>query len=334
MKFSIIVPVFNRPQEIDELLESLSHQEYRAFEVIVIEDGSSLKCDAIVNRYRSSFDLQYFFKSNTGPGDSRNFGASKANGDYLVFFDSDCIIPPQYLSRVNRFLMAQPLDAYGGPDKAPDTLTNVQQAINYSMTSFLTTGGIRGHRSKAKSFVPRSFNMGIRKQAFEHSSGFSDLHPGEDPDLIYRLSNLGYTKGLITDAFVYHKRRINFSGFAHQVYKFGLARTILMKRHPASRKWVFYLPTMALIAGIILVVQGIFNPCYWYLIGFGVLVILVDALFQTGNLITSILAIPAVMVQISSYGWGFLKGWWNLLLWKRSEKERFPEMFKGQNHYF
>lgn len=296
-----------------------------------MEDGSTLKCENIANDYASQLDLRYFYKSNTGPGDSRNFGAAKATGDYLVFFDSDCIIPVQYFTTVNIFLSSHKLDTYGGPDKAPSKINRIQEAINYAMTSFITTGGIRGNELTAKSFLPRSFNMGVIKPCFDQSGGFSDLHPGEDPDLIYRLIKEGYSKGLISDAYVYHKRRLSFSGFAKQVYKFGLARTILMKWHKDSRKWVYYLPTIVLLAGILLLISGLWNAWLWYLLGLGALIIFFDALFKTKNLITSLLAPVAVIIQISCYGWGFLTGWWNLLLWGRPEKQRFPEMFKGSS---
>ncbi len=329
IKFSIIVPVFNRPDEIRELLESLTLQEYPHFEVIIVEDGSTLKCNAIAEDFASKLVIKYFFKPNTGPGDSRNFGAQHATGDYLVFFDSDCIIPSHYLKTVTPHLVSHQLDVYGGPDKNPSDLGNLQLAINYSMTSFLTTGGIRGHRRTARSFQPRSFNMGIKSEVFRNSGGFSDMHPGEDPELIYRLMKMNHTKGLINDAFVYHRRRINLKQFSKQVYKFGVARAILMKRFPASRKWIFAMPSLATAMGTGLLAAGIVYPIIWYLLCLGMSMIFIDALIKTKTPVAALLAIPATSVQVAFYGWGFFKGWWNLMVLKRQEQVRFPGMFMG-----
>ena len=323
------MPVYNRPTEMGELLKSLSIQEYSNFEVIIVEDGSTEKSEHLVEEYSDSMELKYFNKQNTGPGDSRNFGATKSNGDYLVFFDSDCVIPADYLSTVEKYLERNKLDIYGGPDKAPAKPGAVQAAINYAMTSIITTGGIRGHTLAAKTFQPRSFNMGVTKNAFEGVGGFCDLHPGEDPDLVYRVSEKGLKKGLIPEASVYHKRRVNLPGFARQVYKFGLARTILMKWHPESRKFVFVLPTVMTWLGLAILIMGFSNPLFWYVLLGGLAIVLIDALIQTKNLYHAFLALLTTSLQISCYGWGFLKGWWHLFIRNKEEQAQFPEMFKG-----
>lgn len=315
--------------EVQELMESLSLLEYRNFEVIIVEDGSSDTCKTQVDKYQHVMDLQYFFKANTGPGDSRNFGATKATGDYLIFFDSDCLIPSNYLTVVNESLASNPLNVFGGPDRAHPDFSEVQKAISYAMTSLLTTGGIRGHRNAASRFQPRSFNMGVDRHVFSKVRGFANLHPGEDPDLVYRLSKQGFTIGLISEAFVYHKRRIDLNKFSRQIYKFGLARTILMKWHSDSRKIVFWLPTLLLIAGIALLVMGFQQSYAWWAVLIGLLVILLDAISTTRSITTAMLGTVATVVQVASYGWGFVKGWWYLHLLGKDPKIQFPGMFKG-----
>ena len=329
LKFSIVVPVFNRPEETRELVESLSMQRYKNFEVIIVEDGSTEKSETVVDDFKDRLDIKYFYKHNTGPGDSRNFGAAKSSGDYLVFFDSDCVVPEDYFAQVQSSLSNHRIDVYGGPDKAPSDTTYLQKAINYSMTSLLTTGGIRGHKSHAKKFVPRSFNMGVARSSFIESGGFSDIHPGEDPELVYRLTAQGATKGLIPEAFVYHKRRIDFNQFARQVYKFGLARTILMKWHPDSWKPVFMLPAIFSIVGIGILILGFINPLFWLLILIGMAIIVLDALVRTKNVIIAFLGLAATTIQVVCYGLGFVKGWWYLFVLNRSEQYSFPFMFKG-----
>lgn len=319
--------MFNRPEELTELLESLSHQDYKNFEVIVVEDGSSQKSEFVVNDYASKINLQYYNKPNTGPGDSRNFGAAKAQGNYLIFFDSDCVIPPDYLKIVNRRLNTSPLDAYGGPDKAHEDFSTLQIAINYSMTSFLTTGGIRGHGKDSAGFQPRSFNMGITHLAFKEVGGFSNIHPGEDPDLVIRLKKLGLKTGLIPEAWVYHKRRTTLGSFAKQVYQFGVVRSILMKWHKQGRSWKFFAPSIALICLIFFFILGGFVPFLWWVFPTIGLVIFIDALFRTREPAASVAAIVTTMVQILGYGWGFLKGFWLLHMKNGNEREIFKSLF-------
>ncbi len=222
LNFSFIVPVYNRPNEIDELLHSLSNLIGDIpFEVVIIEDGSTITSKAVVEKFITTLNISYYFKANSGPGDSRNFGMRKAKGNYFIILDSDCILPKQYLKKVLKSLTENFVDCFGGPDAAHKDFTTLQKAIDFSMTSFITTGGIRGSKHAVNRFQPRSFNMGLSKAAFEASKGFGNIHPGEDPDLTIRLWQLGYQTKLIEDAFVYHKRRISWSKFYTQVYKFG-----------------------------------------------------------------------------------------------------------------
>ena len=248
MYFSLIIPVYNRPDEIDELLESLVLSDYdKPFEVVIVEDGSSIPCKNNLEKFVNKLDISYYFKENSGPGDSRNFGMKKAKGDYFLIFDSDCIIPKEYLSEVSKNLQNMYVDCFGGPDKALDSFSDIQKAINFAMTSFLTTGGIRGGSEQIDKFQPRSFNMGLSKKAFEASGGFGNIHPGEDPDLSIRLWNLGFETKLFSSAFVYHKRRIDWNKFSIQVTKFGKARPILNSWYPKYSKITYFFPSAFII---------------------------------------------------------------------------------------
>ncbi len=255
---------------------------------------------------------------------------AESNSNYFVIFDSDCIIPQKYFKHLDRCLKDQWFDAFGGPDKAHESFTPIQKAINFAMTSPLTTGGIRGRAKQVDKFQPRSFNMGLSREVYETVGGFSSLHPGEDPDLSYRIQAAGFKTGLIPQAFVYHKRRIDFSKFWNQVYKFGLARTILMKWHPKSNKWIYALPSLGLLCGIMLFLIGFWIKLTWIALLMGLLLITTTALISTGSLMISILATWASAVQIAAYGWGFIKGFWHLHILSKDPHDQFPEMFFQQ----
>lgn len=329
MLFSLIIPVFNRPQEIAELLSSLILQNYNQnFEVVIIEDGSSILCEEIVETFKSNLDISYYYKSNSGPGDSRNYGMQKAKGDYFIIFDSDCIIPANYLVEVDEALKLEYVDCFGGPDKALDSFSDVQKAINFAMTSFITTGGIRGGSEKIDKFQPRSFNMGISKKAFESSGGFGKIHPGEDPDLSIRLLELGFETKLFTEAFVYHKRRIDWSKFYKQVNKFGKARPILNKWYPTYSKITFYFPTF-FILGILLSIVSAFFKNYILLVIFTtyIEILFIVALLQTKSLKIGLLSVIATLIQFYGYGVGFLKSTILIKIFKRQPQKAFPELF-------
>jgi len=329
MFFSLIIPVFNRPDEIDELLESLVESDFNeAFEIVVIEDGSTIPCKDVVDAYRDKLDITYFFKPNSGPGDSRNFGMKNAKGDYFIIFDSDCIIPKQYLTEVSKALNANYIDCFGGPDKALDSFSDVQKAINFAMTSFLTTGGIRGGSEKLDKFQPRSFNMGISKVAFEKSQGFGNIHPGEDPDLSIRLWNLGFETRLFPKAYVYHKRRIDWSKFYKQVNKFGKARPILNTWYPKYNKLTFFFPTIFIIGFLVSLLALILAfPFFIYGYGLYFLLLFVTAIITNRSLKIGILSLIAVMIQFYGYGIGFLKSFVLVQTLKRKPQEVFPELF-------
>ena len=330
MLFSLIIPVYNRPDEIDELLESLSKLDYNEdFEIVIIEDGSSLKCDDIVREYGGRLNISYYYKDNSGPGNSRNFGMQKAKGDYFIIFDSDCIIPKFYLTEVANALKQNYVDCFGGPDKALDSFSDIQKAINFSMTSFLTTGGIRGGSEKIDTFQPRSFNMGLSRKAFEASNGFGNIHPGEDPDLSIRLWELGYETRLFSKAFVYHKRRIDWKKFSVQVNKFGKARPILNSWYPKYNKLTFFFPTVFIIGLVVsLIASLIFNHdllLQFYFAYF--LVLFLVSTYQNKSVKIGYLSLIAVWKQFYGYGTGFAESFIKIIVLKQNPQKTFPELF-------
>ena len=313
-QFSIIIPVYNRPNEVDELLASILKQDFSdSFEVFIIEDGSTNKCDAIVEQYASKLNVNYFFKENSGAGASRNFGMQQANGNYFIILDSDVILPPNYLSEVKKALQICFTDAFGGPDAAHHLFTPLQKAINYSMTSFFTTGGIRGKKKGFGKFQPRSFNMGISKKAFESTKGFANLKIGEDIDLTFRLWENGFETQLIAAAFVYHKRRATIAEFFKQTLAFGKARPLLNKRYPKTAKITYWFPSLfifGLFLSILLSFLGFWQFLIFYAIYFGF--IFIDSFYQTKNVHVAFLSIITSLVQFLGYGIGFLQSKWRL----------------------
>lgn len=329
MYFSFIVPVYNRPDEIDELLESLSKLKTETlFEVVIIEDGSTIPCEAIVEKYNSKISISYHFKPNSGPGDSRNYGMKVAKGDYFIILDSDCIIPPDYLLQVQKSLEVEYVDCFGGPDAALDSFSDIQKAINFSMTSFLTTGGIRGGSEKVGKFQPRSFNMGLSKKAFEASEGFGNIHPGEDPDLAIRLWNLGFRTKLIQPAFVYHKRRISWEKFQIQVYKFGKARPILNSWYPEHAKVTFWFPSLFLFGFLISILFALLLFPYFLIIYLFYFVILfLSSYFKNRNFKIALYSVFASLIQFYGYGKGFILSYFKVLILKQAPEKAFPELF-------
>ena len=309
LHFSIIVPVYNRPQEIEELLESLTKQDFQGdFEVLIIEDGSENSSEEVVNEYTSQLNLTYFYKENNGAGASRNYGMQRASGNYFIILDSDVIVPPEYLSEVKKALQENFTDAFGGPDAAHPNFTALQKAISYSMTSVLTTGGIRGKKKSVGKFQPRSFNLGLSKIAFEKTNGFSKMKAGEDIDLTFRLWENGFETQLIDKSFVYHKRRSTIKQFFKQTFAFGTARPILNKKYPETAKLTYWFPSLFII-GIDIAIIAVFFV-YWQLLAFyGVyfVCIFLDSLVQNKNLQVAILSIITTITQFYGYGLGFLE---------------------------
>ncbi len=327
MKFSIIIPVYNRPDEVEELLESLMVQSNKNFELIIVEDGSEIKCDEIVKRYQADFEINYFFKENGGPASARNFGMAKAKYDYFIFFDSDCLIPKNYFDIVNKSLESNYVDAFGGPDAAHESFTPIQKAISYSMTSFFTTGGIRGGNEKMEQFKPRSFNMGYSRKVYEKTQGFSNMRFGEDVDMSLKILKNGFKTKLIKEAYVYHKRRTDFRKFYKQVYNSGIARINLFMRHPKSLKVVHAFPSVFMLGTISLTILSLvkwffFTPVLLYII-----MIFVDSLIENKSVHVAFLSAIASFVQLFGYGAGFLTAVWKRLILNRKEFQAFRENF-------
>ena len=307
--FSIIIPVYNRPDEVDELLESLNNQTYLDFEVLLIEDGSSEKCDLVANKYSESLNIRYYFKDNSGRSETRNYGMERARGEYFVFFDSDCVIPPFYFEKIKKNLTDNYTDSYGGPDKADKSFSNLQKAISFSMTSFFTTGGIRGSKgAKMEKFVPRTFNMGFSKEVYEAVGEFKDMF-GEDIDLSLRIRNKGFTTQLISDAYVYHKRRVDLRSFYRQVHVFGMARISLYLLHPSSMKLVHTLPALFTVASAIMLLLSFYS--IWFLLPLGIYfaLIFIASSVAYKNISIGFLSIITSAIQLYGYGWGFIKSY-------------------------
>ena len=314
MKYSVIVPVYNRPDEVDELLESLSSQTFKDFEVVIVEDGSKITCKDVCDKYANILDLQYYYKENSGPGQSRNYGVERAKGDYVLIVDSDAVAPAGYLQAIDDELSRQPSDAWGGPDAAHDSFTDVQKAISYAMTSFFTTGGIRGGKKQLDKFYPRSFNLGIRREAYLALGGFSKTRfskmslYGEDIDFSIRIYKAGYSCRLFPEAWVWHKRRTDFRRFWRQVYNSGYARVNLWRMYPEALKPVHALPSLFTIGVAGLVVLAPFTcGCSLVLLLLYALLILIDSSIQSKSLKVGFLAVAAVFVQLIGYGVGFLE---------------------------
>ena len=327
MKYSIIVPVFNRPDEVDELLESLCHQDVKDFEVIIVEDGSEKPCKDVCDKYANILDLHYYFKENSGPGQSRNYGAERANGEWLIVLDSDVVLPKDYLRNVESGMRNE--DAFGGPDASHPSFTPIQKAISYSMTSFFTTGGIRGGKGKKlDKFFPRSYNMGIRREVYQELGGFTKMRFGEDIDFSYRIIEAGYKTALIPEAWVWHKRRTDFRKFFRQVYNSGIARINLEKRHPGTMKLVHLLPTVFTIGvlGCLLLAPFCYGLTLLPLVLY-CLLILADSSRQNSSLWVGLLSIPAAFTQLMGYGFGFIESWWKRCVLKQDEFTAFEKNF-------
>ncbi|RKR83971.1 cellulose synthase/poly-beta-1,6-N-acetylglucosamine synthase-like glycosyltransferase [Mucilaginibacter gracilis] len=322
MFFSIIIPLYNRPQEINELLESLTHQTYLQFEVLVIEDGSTADAKTVVEGYSNRLDISYYVKPNEGQGFARNYGFAKAKGDYFVVFDSDCLIPPDYLNTVKNYLYSHPLDAYGGPDGAAASFTPVQKAISYSMTSPFTTGGIRGNKKGIGQFHPRSFNMGISRQVWEKTGGFIITRLGEDIEYSIRIHKMGFKIGLIADAVVFHKRRTSFVQFFKQLHFFGRARINIYKFFPGELKLVHFFPASFTLFLLFTIITNVIKTPLTYLcniiLTIFTLLIFFHSLISNKSVKVAFLSIIAAFTQLTAYGLGFIQDLWKRVILKKS----------------
>jgi glycosyltransferase involved in cell wall biosynthesis len=309
-KYSVIIPVYNRPDEMDELLNSLLAQTYSNFEVIVVEDGSTLKSESVAKKYSERLTIRYFYKANSGPGPSRNFGFEKAQGEYFVIFDSDCILPSHYFESIEKYLSIEKIDAWGGPDRGHENFTLLQQAMAHTMSSFLTTGGIRGAKKIIGNYQPRSFNMGMSKSTYEKTGGFHFNRYAEDIELSIRMKNLGLNVKLIHDAYVFHKRRATLTQFFHQVSNFGKGRVQVGRSHPGEVKSVHWFPTLFMIGFFLTPFAFLFHQwlglamIFFYTLFF--FLIATESYVKTKSVAVALLGIPASIVQLVGYGSGFL----------------------------
>lgn len=329
MKFSFVVPVYNRPDEVEELLASIDGQSLskETYEVIIVEDGSAIPCEEVVRRF-SHLPIHYYNKPNSGPGDTRNYGVARASGDYVLILDSDCVLPPDYLKAVQDELNRKDSDAFGGPDAAHKDFSDKQKAINYAMTSFFTTGGIRGGKRKLDKFYPRSFNMGVRRAVYEALGGFSKMRFGEDIDFSIRIFKGGYSCRLFPTAWVWHKRRTNFSTFFKQVHNSGIARIDLYLKYPESLKFVHLLPaffTLGLVVLAFLSVSLGYAPLLLLLVF--IVPIFIDASWQNRSIWIGGLSVIASFIQLTGYGSGFLLAWWKRCVRRRQSFTAFEKNF-------
>jgi glycosyltransferase involved in cell wall biosynthesis len=329
LDYSFNIPVYNRPQEIMELLDSFLGVKFKNdFEIVIVEDGSSETSEDIVSSYSDRLKISYYYKSNSGPGDSRNYGMQRATGNYFVILDSDCLLPSNYLNTVDSFLNSSFVHCYGGADAAHQSFTPLQKAINYTMTSFLTTGGIRGSESSIVDFEPRSFNMGISKEVFLKTGGYGKIHPGEDPDLSQRIKKQGYSTIFIPNAYVFHKRRVSWEMFYRQVYKFGMARPILNNWHPDTSKITFWLPSCFVIFVVSSIIASVFLgwsfilPLLLYLGA-----IFFDSSARNKSIYIGLLSMIAVLVQFVGYGLGFFVSTFFIRILNRIPEKQFPNLF-------
>ena len=327
MKYSFIIPVFNRPDEVDELLNSLTTQTLRDFEVVVVEDGSSVPCKDVTEKYADKLLIHYYYKDNSGPGQTRNYGVERASGEYMLILDSDCILPGTFLEEVERELQHKEADAFGGPDRAHESFTDVQKAINYAMTSFFTTGGIRGGKKKMDKFYPRSFNMGVKKSVYQALGGFSKMRFGEDIDFSIRIFKGGYACRLFPEAWVWHKRRTDLKKFFKQVHNSGIARINLYKKYPESLKVVHLLPAVFTLGVVFLLLASL--VCGWSLslLVLFALIICIDSTLLNKSLKIGLLSVVASFIQLTGYGTGFLIAWWKRCVCGKDEFSAFEKNF-------
>ena len=328
--FSIIVPVFNRPDEVRELMASLACQTDRGFEAVIVEDGSTIPCKAEAEAFAPAVALQYFYKDNEGRSPARNFGMDHARGDYFVFVDSDCILPPDYIESLRKELSGKWRDCFGGPDDAHESFTDTQKAINFAMTSFLTTGGIRGGKVQMEKFVPRTFNMGFSREVYQKVGGFREMF-SEDIDMSTRIRLAGYSPELIRDVKVYHKRRGSLAKFWRQVHVFGMSRITLQLLYPGSMKIVHWAPALFVIGAVAMIIAAFFNPIWLLPLAAYLLALWISAIFSTRSLKVGTMALAASMVQLWGYGTGFIRAYvWKILLRHGRDEEQEIKMRKGK----
>lgn len=331
LRFSIIVPVYNRVTEVMDLLASLEAQTDTGFETIIVDDGSSEPCRDVCRRYAGILDIQYHFKENEGRSIARNYGILRAGGDYFVFVDSDCILPPDYIASLRKALAESYTDCFGGPDAAHESFSDLQKAINYSMTSFLTTGGIRGGKISLEKFVPRTFNTGFSREVYEKVGGFREMF-SEDIDISTRIRQAGFSISLFPSVYVYHKRRLSLRKFWRQVHVFGMSRITLRLLYPDTLKIVHTLPALFVVGSAAMIILAIFWH-WWCILPLAIYLpaVWITAICCTKSLKIGTLSILTSLIQLVGYGTGFIRAYvWKILLRHGRDEKQEIEMRKGK----
>lgn len=330
--FSIIVPVYNRPDEMADLLQSMAAQSDKGFEAVVVEDGSTVPCREVCERFASEgLAVNYFYKDNEGRSIARNHGMDRARGSYFIFVDSDCVLPTDYIASLRKALSRNYTDCFGGPDAAHSSFTSTQKAINYSMTSFLTTGGIRGGKVQLEKFVPRTFNMGFSREVYESVGGFREMF-SEDIDMSTRIRLNGYGITLFRGVVVYHKRRLGWKKFWRQVHVFGMSRITLRLLYPDSLKPVHTLPALFVVSNVVMVVLAILFSWLWILpLALYLLAVWISAIVSTRSFTIGCKAVLASVIQLWGYGTGFIRAFvWKILLRHGRDEKQEIEMRRGK----
>ena len=330
LKFSLIVPVYNREDEVRALLESLAKQDDRGFECIIVEDGSSLPCERVCEEFKEAVPLKYYYKENEGRSIARNYGIGRAGGDYLVFVDSDCVLPPDYFSSLRKRLDEGYADCFGGPDAAHESFSPLQKAINFAMTSFLTTGGIRGGKVQLEKFVPRTFNMGFSREVYNKVGGFREMF-SEDIDMSTRIRQAGYNPMLFRDVKVYHQRRVSLKKFWRQVHVFGMSRITLQLLYPGSMKLVHWLPALFVIFSLAMIVGAFFFALAIVPLILYILLLFISASISMKSVRLGAMAVVTSLIQLYGYGTGFIRAYvWKILLRHGRDEEQERLMRKGR----
>ena len=337
--YSIIIPSFNRADELSELLKSFEQLDFPkdAYEVIIADDGSTDTTAELVKKFqdKKSFTLTYCSQQNKGLGAARNLGMENAAGDFFVFVDSDVTVPPHWLNEIDLGLSREKADAFGGPDTYLDSFPALLKAINYSMTSFITTGGLRGKKGrKLAKFYPRSFNMGLSRKLQEKIGGFGNLRHGQDIEYSSRIIRSGAKVFFAEKAFVFHKRRTNLRRFLRQVFNWGIARINLYQIDPSMFEPLHAAPAAALILVLTVSAAAVFSPLFFWLfkIGLvsGLLVLLfsmADAAIKYKQLKPSFYLPLVIPIQVFAYGAGFIYNFIRRAVFKKDVKTGFKKNY-------
>jgi len=338
-KYSIIIPCFNRADEVAELLESISQLKFdpAQFEIIISDDGSTDNTKKLVEQNKSKLqcDLIYLTQNNSGPGAARNHAMENANGDFFIFIDSDVTLSADWLFHIDLTLVEKKADAFGGPDSYREDFSPFLKAVNYSMTSFITTGGLRGKKGKKLArFYPRSFNMGLSRELWKKIGGFGSLRHGQDIEFSHRIIESGAQVIFIDQAVVYHKRRTNLRRFYKQVFNWGVARINLYKINKKMLEPLHSIPAvLTFVAVTLLVLSLIFDLIKTIVLwGFSAgILILIYSMIDSIRIYKSIkpaLWLPLVMpAQVLGYGFGFIYNAVRRIVLDKDEKVGFKKSY-------